>query len=97
MPATTPLGFFAAGNPGQTVLRVGWTIGGGVEWAVNNNWSVRGEYRYADFGNLTDAPNQIFYPGSFYSGTRHLDQNQVQFGFNYKFGDAASAPVIAKY
>jgi iron complex outermembrane receptor protein len=92
-----PLGFFAAGNPGQTVLRVGCTVGGGVEWAVNNNWSVRGEYRYADFGNLTDAPNQIFYPGSYYTGSRHLDQNQVQFGFNYKFGDAASAPVIAKY
>ncbi len=91
------VGFFAAANPGQTVLRVGWTVGGGVEWAVNRNWSVRGEYRYADFGSLTDTPNQIFYPGSFYSGSRHLDQNQVQFGFNYKFGDAAPAPVIAKY
>ncbi len=91
------VGFFAAANPGQTVVRVGWTVGGGVEWAVNRNWSIRGEYRYADFGNLTDTPNQIFYAGSFYSGARHLDQNQVQFGFNYKFGDAAPEPLIAKY
>jgi hypothetical protein len=35
--------------------------------------------------------------GSYYSGLRHLDQNQVQFGFSYKFGEAAPAPVIAKY
>ena len=29
---------------------VGWTAGGGVEYAIDNNWSVRAEYRYTDFG-----------------------------------------------
>ena len=95
--AADSLGFAVASNPGQTALRVGWTVGGGVEWAVNNNWSVRGEYRYSDFGNFTDAPSLITTPGAFYSGSRHLDQNEVQFGFNYKFGEAAPAQVIAKY
>ncbi len=30
--------------------QVGWTAGGGVEYAIDNNWSVRAEYRYTDFG-----------------------------------------------
>jgi outer membrane immunogenic protein len=30
--------------------RTGWTVGGGVEWAVWNNWSVKAEYDYYDFG-----------------------------------------------
>jgi opacity protein-like surface antigen len=80
----------------QWTTRVGWTVGGGVEWAVNNNWSIRGEYRYSDFGNLADSPS-IALPATIYGGGRHLDQNQVQFGFSYKFGEAAPAQVIAKY
>lgn len=30
--------------------KVGWTAGGGVEMMVLGNWTVRGEYLYADFG-----------------------------------------------
>ena len=81
----------------QSTTRVGWTVGGGLEWAVNNNWSIRGEYRYSDFGSIQDTPSTSAILGSYYSGLRHLDQNQVQFGFSYKFIEAAPAPVIAKY
>ncbi len=81
----------------QWTTRVGWTVGGGVEWAVNNNWSIRGEYRYSDFGNLADAPT-VALPATLYGGGRHLDQNQVQFGFSYKFGDPVPlTPVSAKF
>ena len=31
--------------------RAGWTVGGGVEWAFLNNWSVKAEYDYYDFGS----------------------------------------------
>jgi outer membrane immunogenic protein len=31
--------------------RVGWTAGGGIEYAWDDNWSVRGEVRYTDFGS----------------------------------------------
>jgi outer membrane immunogenic protein len=37
--------------------RVGWTVGAGIEWAVWNNWSVKAEYDYLDFGNQTVAIN----------------------------------------
>jgi hemoglobin/transferrin/lactoferrin receptor protein len=31
-------------------LRTGWTLGGGAEFALGNNWSVRGDYGYSRFG-----------------------------------------------
>ncbi|WP_039578583.1 TonB-dependent receptor domain-containing protein [Sphingopyxis fribergensis] len=33
-----------------TKLRTGWTVGGGAELALGNQWSVRGEYGYTRFG-----------------------------------------------
>src|SRR5271155_1489532 len=41
-------GLALSGNPSSS--RVGWTIGGGVEYALTNNWTIRGEYLYADLG-----------------------------------------------
>jgi outer membrane immunogenic protein len=35
--------------------RLGWTVGGGLEWAFDRNWSVAGEYRYSDFGTTNVA------------------------------------------
>ena len=32
---------------------IGWTIGGGLEWAIWQNWSLRAEYLYVDLGNQT--------------------------------------------
>jgi hypothetical protein len=58
---------------------------------------VRGEYHYSDFGSIQDTPTTSAALGSYYSGSRRLDQNQIHFGFSYKFGKAAPAPVIAKY
>ena len=43
---------------------VGWTVGGGVEWAICRNWSVKAEYLFADFGtenttsNLAQSPHR---------------------------------------
>jgi outer membrane immunogenic protein len=34
-------------------LRAGWTVGGGMEWAVWDDWSVRLEYDYYAFGHST--------------------------------------------
>jgi iron complex outermembrane receptor protein len=95
-----PGGSYFAGSIGSTSrVRLGWTFGGGVEYAVNDHWSVRGEYRYSDFGNFTDAPASLF-PGLAFSTTRELAQHQVQVGFSYKFGEdsseRSSTPLIVK-
>ncbi|HEV3396898.1 MAG TPA: outer membrane beta-barrel protein [Xanthobacteraceae bacterium] len=34
-------------------LRSGWTAGAGVEWAIWDDWSVKLEYDYYDFGRRT--------------------------------------------
>ena len=86
--------FYAADQ--RSATRAGWTVGGGVEYAVNPHWSVRGEYRYTDFGHLGDSPAATSM-GVAYAADRHLDQNQVQVGLSYKFGEAAPTPVAAKY
>ena len=38
-----------AWNASET--RFGWTLGGGVEFAVLTHWSVRGDYGFYYFGN----------------------------------------------
>ncbi len=86
--------FYAADQ--RSATRAGWTVGGGIEYAVNPHWSVRGEYRYTDFGHLGDSPAATSM-GVAYAADRHLDQNQVQVGLSYKFGEPAPAPVVAKY
>ena len=90
--------FFANGSVSTT--RVGWTVGGGIQYAVTNNWSVFAEYRYTNWGSLNDTNNLVFSadPGVFFNGNRHLNQNQVQVGFDYKFDMfAPPPPVVSKY
>jgi outer membrane immunogenic protein len=79
--------------------RSGWTVGAGLEYAVTNNWSVRAEYRYSDFGHYTDFPFAAFVTpvGDSLTVQHHLTENQVQAGFSYKFDSFAPAPVVAKY
>jgi len=79
-------------NP-YSSTRVGWTVGGGVEYALSNNWSVRGEYRYTDFGHSSDYLASI---GQ--TITNHIIEHRVTVGFSYKFDTfAPPAPVVAKY
>src|SRR5215831_2588303 len=40
-------------------FRTGWTVGVGMDYALWNNWSVRLEYDYLDFGSRTFAINNI--------------------------------------
>ncbi len=77
------------GFPGydqHSTTRTGWTIGGGIEYAVTNNWSVRAEYRYADFGHFSDATPNTFGFWSFVN--HHETENAVRAGFSYKFNSS---------
>jgi outer membrane immunogenic protein len=79
----------------QAHTQAGWTVGGGIEYAVTNNWSVRGEYRYTDFGHLTDSTPFTFGIGS--TVTHHETENAVRAGFSYKFDGFGAAPFAARY
>jgi outer membrane immunogenic protein len=88
--------FFATANRSNT--RVGWTVGGGIEYAVTNNWSIQAEYRFTDFGTLRNGDLVGLPVDEFLNGHRRLQQNQVQVGFSYKFDLLPPpAPIVAKY
>lgn len=69
----------------------GWTIGGGLEFALSSNWSVRAEYLYVDFKEATTSIDLGF------PFTDDFDMNLsiVRVGATYKFG--GRAPVMARY
>lgn len=81
--------FFAATNTtafgSGSHTRVGYAVGGGAEYALTNNWSVKGEYLYV---NLRDTHRNLFNPG-FPTFTHRLSATNrdhiVRVGLNYKF------------
>jgi len=47
--------FGSSHNETYAATRLGWTIGAGVEHMIGGNWLARIDYRYADFGTLTQT------------------------------------------
>src|SRR4029077_6535377 len=52
--------FFVCGSPtgaagSASTERVGWTAGGGFEYALAQHWSVKAEYLYYDLGTMSYA------------------------------------------
>ncbi|MGH6837862.1 MAG: outer membrane protein [Methylocella sp.] len=99
--AVPPLSAFASNE-----AHVGWTAGGGVEYALPDNWSnwsVKVEYLYYDLGHTTGTVTyqNIDLVGatefSSLSGQVRHTGNIVRAGLNYKFNWGNLAPVVAKY
>lgn len=59
----------------------GWTIGGGVEHALNDKWSVKGEYQFYRFSGDV-ALND---PAPFRTYDDNFDVHAIKIGLNYKF------------
>jgi outer membrane immunogenic protein len=93
-----PAGTYVATNGGSTT-RWGWTVGGGIEWAFSQNWSVAGEYRHTEFGNRAVAFNNIpdGLGGVFATGasSQRLTVDQATARLNYRFN--WGGPVVARY
>src|SRR6266404_7796927 len=71
-------------NFGASETRVGWTVGAGVEWAVWENWSVKLEYDYLDFGSRTVTFNDPLLGAANISVSQRI--SEVKLGVNYRFG-----------
>ncbi len=65
----------------------GWTVGGGIEYKFAPTWSVKGEYRYFDFGDQTVWTT----PGESYK--QELKANTVTVGLNYFVGGLPYSPL----
>ena len=78
-------------------IRVGYTVGAGVEGVIGGNWTAKLEYLYVDLGKvsssfLTTAP--AFGGGVLTSNfSSRITDNVLRAGINYRFG----GPVVAKY
>jgi outer membrane protein OmpA-like peptidoglycan-associated protein len=91
--------------PGRTVsdsaLLIGPTVGGGVEYAVNPNISVAGEYRYSDYGTETFHIGPLATAagtgGALASAAVHghvgLQDNTFMLKVNYRFGAPPPPPL----
>jgi outer membrane immunogenic protein len=74
--------FSGTGSATQT----GWTVGTGVEWAFWNNWSVKVEYDYLDFGNKTVAINGSLLGIGLAPAIQNAQHiNEVKAGLNWRF------------
>jgi len=94
--------FLAANNSSFSNTRVGWAVGGGVEWLFCPNWSVKLEYLYYDLGNANYSvgvtTDRNFGDILLVSNTRastRFDGNVARVGVNYHF-DWGSASAVAQ-
>ena len=65
----------------------GWTVGGGIEYKFAPTWSVKGEYRYFDFGDQTVWTSPLD------SYKQELKANTVTVGLNYFVGGLPYSPL----
>jgi outer membrane immunogenic protein len=67
--------------------QVGWTAGGGVEWAISKCWTVKAEYLYMDLGSQSAVgnPNMPLSPAIQVGYKWNTTANILSFGVNYKF------------
>jgi outer membrane immunogenic protein len=76
--------------------KTGWVAGGGIEWNFISNWTVKGEYLYADMGSQTVS---VAYPYGAFLSTATFSNNDrfhvVRFGLNYLFGGIGKGVVAA--
>ena len=62
--------------------RAGWTVGAGVEHAFTPHWTARLEYRYTDFGRITDWTATT---DSGWNEHNDITEHAVRVGISYKF------------
>lgn len=69
----------------QSTTRTGWLIGAGMEWAFMQNWSVRAEYYYVDYGNAIELNIPSVYGLVDTNGNArvNLSSNNIAVAVNY--------------
>jgi outer membrane immunogenic protein len=89
----------------KTSTQLGWSVGSGLEWAMNDNWSFKGEYLYTDYGRISTRGSVLTalgtsFPSSTFNHSADLQVHAIRVGFSYRFAaptppPAARTPVAA--
>lgn len=61
----------------------GWTVGGGVEFAITQNWLIKSEYQFMDFGQKSISA--VASDGITDTWKHRPSAHIIKLGFNYKF------------
>jgi outer membrane immunogenic protein len=69
----------------ESNTRSGWTVGGGIEYAVGYGWSVRSEFLYVKFDDYTTFTTGPFAVGNVSPREVKLEDYIWRAGMNYKF------------
>ncbi|SFI16655.1 outer membrane beta-barrel protein [Bradyrhizobium sp. Gha] len=79
----------------NSTTRMGWTAGVGIDAKIFENWMLRAEYRYSDFGTWSNSLPLVSPGVSIVTLATDLKLNShiATIGIAYKFG----GPVIARY
>ena len=74
-------------------IRLGWTVGAGIEGKIDSNWSAKLEYLYMDFDSFRSARFALAAPVAVGANVdTSFHDHVLRVGLNYTFG-----PGIAKY
>jgi outer membrane immunogenic protein len=65
---------------------VGWSLGGGVEWALGPRWTAKLDYTYFDFGSIRTAGTVgPAITTEFYTQSIDVTAHTVKVGVNYRW------------
>ena len=73
-------GSLKGGGKKSDKMHVGWVLGGGMEYAVNNNWILRAQYLYHNYGK---AKNYKLLPTA--RKVKYNAAHTLSLGVSYKF------------
>jgi outer membrane immunogenic protein len=65
-------GFADTEAASMSTTKTGWTVGGGVEYALLNGWSLKAEYLHLDFGTAEITTHNLLDSGTFPVPGNHL-------------------------
>ncbi len=69
----------------QSPVDIGYVVGGGIEHAISNNWSIKAEYLYADYGTNKITMVDPNYPAAKADRNFSTATHRTLVGLNYKF------------
>ena len=67
----------------QRTTRTGWTIGGGIEYALADHWTIKTEYQFVDLGEK--GISAVASDGITDTWKHDVSAHIIKLGLNYKF------------
>jgi len=78
-----PTGTTLVSGTSRSKFKSGYTVGGGLEWAMTDMLSVRLEYMYSDFGSITHTATTA--GGGSMRFKHDLEAHTLMLGVSYRF------------